>query len=186
CKFFLSDSSYFSGLPLSRPTLSLTPALFTSTSSRPDFCSVSFTAFAQLAASHKSAPICSQRAPALFSSVHSFAAAVSSRSTIATIAPSFAAPRAIAAPIPFAPPVTKTTLFLSCKSMSAHRQIVEANRISAEYLFFHGSNFARHIPFDDLYYPPVIRRKQTNRPIRSEHQAICPKRLKCNVQILFK
>ena len=112
-----SERTNSSGVPLSRPILSLMPALFTSASIRPNRSIVLSTALRQLAGDVRSAAIeIAHRAEAaqLF---HDFFAAgrvaIHNHGNRAFRAHA----REIAAPMPLPPPVTITTLSLSCRSI---------------------------------------------------------------------
>src|ERR1700693_1807502 len=106
-----------------------------------------------------------------------------SRSTMTGTAPSAEQPRTIAAPIPFAPPVTRTTLFLSCKSIGMRLQIVKSNGIGSKNIFLRAERFAIHVVLDDLLNLLVTCGQQAYRPIGTKHQPIGSECLENDIQI---
>src|SRR6516225_6810971 len=97
--------------------------------------------------------------------------------------PSPARERAIAAPIPLAPPVTNTTRSLSCRSMSEYFYTIESLCIGAKHLLLLGSRQVFHIIRHQLMRLPVGSGQQTNRPVRTKQQPIGPKGLEYHVEI---
>src|ERR1035438_7872299 len=106
-----------------------------------------------------------------------------SLSTMTGTASSAEQPRTIAAPIPFAPPVTRTTLFLSCKSIGMGLQIVKSNGIGAENICLLRGRFAIHVVLDDLFNLLVTCSQQAYRPIGTKHQPIRSECLENDVEI---
>src|SRR5207302_1451220 len=106
------------------------------------------------------------------------------------IAPSRAQPRAIAAPMPFAPPVMRTTLSLSSKSMllvasGAFRdfQTIKVCRVADEDVFSHVGRAIAQILFKNLHDLPIAGGQQAHGPVRPKHQAVRAKRIKDYIQI---
>src|SRR5579864_4429079 len=157
--------------------------LFTSTSKRSNSRSVCSTVAAQFSAGIKSASMKVHLPPSLHSSTLSLFPASRSLSTKTGIAPSRAQPRAIAAPIPLAPPVMRTTLSLSCRSTFRRFQLIELCRISAEDLFFYIRRTVPKILLNNLYHLLIAGSEQAHRPIRAEHQPLRTKRVKDYIQI---
>src|SRR5690349_17323261 len=110
-----------------------------------------------------------QRLRCLRSSASSCFPASASLSTKTANAPSRAAPRVIAEPMPLAPPVTRTTLSLSCKSMLGRLQTIKANGIDAENLFLFFGRARLQIVFDDPLHLLVARGQETHGPVGAEH-----------------
>ena len=115
-----ATSTNSSGSPCSRPTPSFTPALFTSASRCPSRCSrIVSTAEAQALGtdisaatnSHAIAARCNSVCTSLFRCQRRYPRSRESRLPRRN-------PRTIAAPIPLAPPVTRTTLPFSCRSIA--------------------------------------------------------------------
>src|SRR5690349_4769177 len=136
-------------------------------------CSITFTQFSVV----RSAVNTWHAAPLAFNSACSLAAAAASRPVITGIAPSSAHARTIAAPIPFAPPVTSTTLSLSCRSMfsrvfhSSAFYAVKPCGVDAEYpvLF---CRLARQEFRNEAVSPGITACQQAYRPVGSEHQPV--------------
>src|SRR5580700_2839825 len=101
-------------------------------------------------------------------------------------ASSAAQPRTIAAPMPFAPPVTRTTFPLSCRSIRVNLQIVKTHGVGAENLFLRFGRFALHEICDDVFHLLVARSQETDRPIGTKHQSVHPKSLKYHIKIRTK
>src|SRR5438270_12574171 len=114
-----------------------------------------------------------------FSSFSICCNACSSRSTITGIAPSSTPVRVMAAPIPFAPPVTRMTLSLSCKS-------IESGRVEPkELLLFSGREIAGVI-LNDFFYLRITGCQQTYGPVGAEHKTIRSESFKCHIQVRTK
>src|SRR5260370_2756940 len=126
-KFHCREATNWSGLPFSRPTPSLTPALFTRALIRPNFLRVCSTVLEQASGAARSATIKSLTLPCCRKSGCDFSTASGSRSTITGMAPSPATIRVMAAPMPLAPPVTITTLSFSWRSMLLVAEIEKAS-----------------------------------------------------------
>src|SRR5271170_7215281 len=109
--------------------------------------------------------------------------ATTSRSTMTGTASSSAHPRTIAAPIPFAPPVIKTTLPLICKSIRVRLQIVKSSRIFTKNLLPSAGRVPIHIVLDDLSHLLVAPSQKAHGPIRPKHQSVYSKRLEHDVEI---
>src|SRR6266849_3518539 len=152
--------------------LSLTPTLLTSASRRPNSRRVWSTAAAQFSGCATSAEIMAQEAPELRSSACKWFAASASLSMKTGIAASRPQPRVIAAPMPLAPPVIRTTLPLSCKSMLRCFQTVEANGVAAEDSCFVGFGKSFHVVLDDPLHLGIGCGEEADRPIGAEHQAL--------------
>src|SRR5215470_7040321 len=136
-----------------------------STSSRSNSRSVWSTMAAQFSGAMTSAMMRLHFAPESHSSFLSWLAASSSLSTKTGTAPSRAHPRTMAAPIPFPPPVTRTTLSLSCKSTFRRFQLIEVRRVAAEDFVLDVERKVLDVVFDDFEHLLVSGRKQAYRPI---------------------
>src|SRR5690348_13800865 len=124
-------------------------------------------------------------APAPLSSVSNFFPASTSLSTNTGTAPSRAQPLEMASPIPFAPPVIRTILSLSCKSIVIRLQSIKPNRIQTKDFFFIFSRMLSHVAFDKFFHLPVVRRQQAHRPIGTEHQTVRTECFEHRIQIRF-
>src|SRR5215472_6710621 len=122
-------------------------------------------------------------APESQSSFLSWLAAPASLSTKTGTAPSRAQPRTMAAPIPFPPPVTRTTLSLSCKSTFRRFQLIEVGCIATENFFFDVRRAILNVIFDDFQHLLIVRCEQAHRPVRAEHQALRAEGTKDYIQI---
>src|SRR5438105_6973836 len=91
-------------------------------------------------------------------------------------APSSAAARVIAAPIPLAPPVMRMTLPLSCKS-------IESGGVQPKDVGFLSRAQIARVVLDDLLHLRIARGEQADRPIRAEHQALASECLEYCVQV---
>src|SRR5438874_3437457 len=91
-------------------------------------------------------------------------------------APSSAAARVIAAPIPLAPPVMRTTLSLSCKS-------IESGGVQPKDIRFLSRAQIARVVLGDLLHLRIARGEQADRPIRAEHQALASECLEYCVQV---
>src|ERR1700738_2827924 len=170
-RFMSIERRNFCVLPCSSPALSLIPALLTSTSSLPKSRRVVSIAAAQFAAGNKSAQITPKDAPDCCRSVCNCFPASPSLSNTTGMAPSRAHPRAIAAPMPLAPPVIRTTLALSCKSMLRF-QPVKSSSVAAENPFFVGLGISFYVVLDELFHLTIRPGHQTYWPIGAEHQPL--------------
>src|SRR5579871_6117782 len=99
------------------------------------------------------------------------------------IPPSAATPLTIAAPIPFAPPVTRTTLCLSCKSMPIFLRSVKSRCIFAEDFFHRRWRMPGHVLFDKLDYLAVACCNKADGPIGTKHEAVGSKRIEHYIKI---
>src|ERR1700679_3812675 len=88
--------------------------------------------------------------------------------------------------MPFAPPVMRMTLSLSCKSMGKFLQVIKANCVAAEDILFLCGSRSMQVIVDDFYHLRVAGCYQTHRPIGTEHQAICAKRVKHDIEVRFE
>src|ERR1700687_1153399 len=113
-----------------------------------------------------------QALPVFRNSACSWLAASASLSTTTGIAPSEAAPRVIAAPMPFAPPVIRIILSLSCRSIGNRFQFVEARGIATENIFQARWSTGANVIFDKFHNLAVAAGKKADRPIGAEHQAL--------------
>src|SRR6266481_706963 len=100
--------------------------------------------------------------------------------------PSPAQARAIAAPMPLAPPVMTTTLFLSCKSMLAHFQPVKVNGITPEDQFFLFRGMPTQVVLDNMFDLLVTCSEQADGPIGAEHQSLGAEGIKNHIQVWFE
>src|SRR6266404_6483636 len=162
------------------------PALLTSTSSCPKSRSVASIAATQFAAGNRSVQINPQDAPDFCRSVCNCFPASPSLSTKTGMAPSRAQPRAMAAPMPLAPPVITTTLPLSCKSMLRRFQSVKTSGVATENLFLVGLGVSLHVVLDELFYLTIRRGHQTYWPIGAEHQALRIESIENHVEVRFE
>src|SRR5215467_15302007 len=99
------------------------------------------------------------------------------------MAPSRTHPRTMAAPIPFPPPVTRTTLSLSCKSTLRRFQLIKFRRVAAEDFFLDVRRAILDVVSDDLQHLLIVRRQQAHRPVRTEHQTLRSEGTKDYIQI---
>src|SRR6266852_798310 len=113
-----------------------------------------------------------QEAPELRSSDCNCFAAYVSLSAKTGIAPSRAQPQVIAAPMPLAPPVIRTTLPLSCKSMLRCFQAVKACGVAAKDFGIVGFGKSFHVVLDDPLHLGIGCGEEADRPIGAEHQAL--------------
>ena len=104
-------------------------------------------------------------------------------STKTGTAPSRAQPRTMAAPMPFPPPVTRTTLSLSCKSTFRRFQLIEFRRVAAEDSVLDVRREILNVVFDDLEHLLITGGEQAHRPIGAEHQALRAKRTEYYIQV---
>src|SRR5215472_13191097 len=173
----------WAGLPLSRPTRSFAPALFTRASKRWARASARSTAAWQFAAEPRSASMKWALRPSLASwAIRSFAAGAS-RSTTTGSAPSFATARAIAAPMPLAPPVTSTTLLSSSRSIGSRFQAVESGGIVPEDRGLLLAGAVVQVRGNQLHHLRIGSSEQTHRPVRAKHQALPTEGLERDIQI---
>src|SRR4029077_8591114 len=105
-----------------------------------------------------------------------------SRSTMTGTAPSAAVARVMLPPIPLAPPVMITTLFLSCRSTSVRLESVKSSCITAEDFVLMLRRVAIHVLFHDLLDLRVGRSQQANGPVRTEHQSLWSKGAEYRIQ----
>src|SRR6266404_1378253 len=140
-------------------------------------------AAAQLLAGSKSAQISPQDAPNFCSSARNCSPASQSLSNTTGIAPSRAQARVMAAPMPFAPPVIRITLPLSCKSMVRRFQSIKTGGIAAKDFFLIRLREHFDVMVDELLHLAVRRGQQTHRPIGAEHQSISAERAKYDVKV---
>src|SRR5260221_7519441 len=159
------------------------PALFTSTSSRPKSRSVPSIAAMQFAAGNRSAQINPQDAPDFRRSVCKCFPASPYLSTKTGMAPSRAQPRAMAAPMPLAPPVITTTLSLSCKSMLRRFQSVKTSGVAAKNPFPVGQRVSLHVVLEDLFPLTIRCGQQTYWPIGAKHQAVRTESIEDHVEV---
>src|SRR5258708_17896888 len=88
------------------------------------------------------------------------------------MAPSRAQPRAMAAPMPLAPPVITTTLPLSCKSMLRRFQSIKTSGVATKNLFLVSLGVSLHVVLDELFPLTIRRSHQTYCIIGAKHQAL--------------
>src|SRR5260370_21825363 len=161
----------------------LHPSLFTKTARRRNSRGVCSTGGAQFSTDTRSAKMRQKVAPPLRSSACSCFPASTSLSTRTGTAPSRAQPRVIAAPIPLAPPVMRTTLSLSCKSMPNRFQAVKPDGVVSKDFLFFVLPMPIQIIFNNPLHLPVAARRQAHRPIGTEHQALRPELAENHVQL---
>src|SRR5258708_9450424 len=159
------------------------PSWLTSTSSCTKSRSVPSIAAMQCAAGNRSAQINPQDTPDFRRSVCSRFPASPSLSTKTGTAPSRAQPRAMAAPMPLAPPVITTTLPLSCKSMLRRFHSVETSGVAAKNLFLVDLGVSLHVVLDELFPLTIRRGHQTYWPIGAEHQALRTESIEDHVEV---
>src|SRR5713226_10663538 len=85
--------------------------------------------------------------------------------------------------MPLAPPVIRTTLSLSCKSMLHCLQSVKSRGIAAEDFLLVRFRESFYIALDELLYLAIARRQQAHRPVRTKHQSVCAEGVKDDVQV---
>src|SRR5260370_28300851 len=85
--------------------------------------------------------------------------------------------------MPLAPPVIRTTLSLSCKSMLRCFQTVKSRGIAAE--DFPPVCFGKslHVILDELLHLPIACRQQAHRPVRTKHYPFWAEGVKDDVQV---
>src|SRR5215469_14051508 len=136
----------------------------------------------QLSTSRRSASITRHLAPPLLSSFSILWPASASRSMMTGMPPSWPQARAIAAPIPLAPPVTTITLFSSCNSIPGPLPVAVCG-VHSEDLFLVGHRQVPDIAGDQFHYLPVTGCQQTHRPIGTKNYAVHTKDLKHQVEV---
>src|SRR5262245_5897173 len=105
-------------------------------------------------------------------------AASTSLSTKTGTAPSRAQPRTMAAPIPFPPPVTRTTLSLSCKSTFRCFQLIKVGCVGAEDFFLDVRRTILDVIFNIFEHLLIAGGEQAHGPVRAEHQTARAKGIK--------